>query len=176
MKGYAKFYIEKIENFLKSKGAFAEIILIGGLAMEFYGSSRYTTDIDGEIQCSEEIYFELIDFLKNEKLSFNLSENISGWGIIPLPEGYRKRAKTVYETENLRFKILDPLDFIFSKLLRGTEEDFSDIIKIVEKYKISKDEILKRANLIKYPKDPETLFFRKKLQYLISKISHYETR
>lgn len=170
MQGYVDYYIEKIENFFKEKETFAEIILIGGLAMEYYGSPKYTLDIDGEIHCDEKEYYEFLDYLVKEKINFNLGEDISGWGIIPLPEGYRERAITVHESEFLKLKILEPVDFVYSKLLRGTEEDFEDIVKVIKKFKLTKQDILNKEHLVKYPKDPETLFFKKKLQYLIGLI------
>lgn len=64
----------------------------------------------------------------------------------------------------------DPLDFIFSKLLRGTEEDFRDIFAVIRKYGITKEGIIERGKLIRFPKDAETLFFKKKMQYLLNSI------
>ncbi len=168
MQDYVKPYISVIEDFLKEKNKRAEIILIGGLAMSFYGCPRYTIDIDGEINCDEELYDELTQYLRKKKINFNLSENISGWSMVPLPEGYRERATTVYQGEGLIIKILEPVDFVFSKLLRGTEEDFQDILEVVKRYNISSEKLLERERFIRYPKDPETLFFKKKLHHLLS--------
>jgi hypothetical protein len=170
MRDYVKPYIDKIENFARSKKESIELLLVGGLAMSFYGIPRYTIDIDAEIKCSDETYFELIEYLKKENISFNISDNISSWGIIPLPANYRRRAKTVYKSDYLILKILDPVDFVFSKLLRGTEEDFNDVTEVIRKYKITKDSLIKHKRLIQFPKDPETLFFQKKFQHLIELI------
>ncbi len=170
MPDYVKPYIDKIEAFARSKNETIDLLLIGGLAMSFYGIPRHTIDIDAEIRCSDETYFELIEFLKGENTSFNISENISGWGIIPLPADYRERARKVYESETLIIKILDPVDFIFSKLMRGTEEDFNDAIEVIRKYAIAKDSLLEREKFIKFPKDPETLFFKKIFQHLLELI------
>ncbi len=167
MPDYVRPYIDKIEDFARSKRVTIELLLIGGLAMSFYGIPRHTVDIDAEIKCSDEIYFELVEFLKRENTTFNISDNISGWGIVPLPANYRERARNVYETENIILKTLDPVDFIFSKLMRGTEEDFNDAIEVIHKYGITKDSLIERENLIKFPKDPETLFFKKKFQHLM---------
>lgn len=167
MQDYVKPYISLIEDFLKEKNKSAEIILIGGLAMSFYGSPRYTIDIDGEINCDEGLYDELTEYLRKKKINFNLSENISAWGVVPLPEGYRKRASVVYRGKGLVIKILEPVDFVFSKLLRGTEEDLRDILDVIKKYNISSNELLEREKLIKYPKDLETFFFKKKFQHLL---------
>ncbi|MCX7794797.1 MAG: DUF6036 family nucleotidyltransferase [Thermodesulfovibrionales bacterium] len=167
MQDYVKPYITLIEDFLKARNKNLDILLIGGLAMSFYGKPRYTIDIDGEINCEEYLYEELTAYLKNKKINFNLGENISGWGVVPLPEGYRERALIVYSSDRLTLKVLDPIDFIFSKLMRGTEEDFKDIIDVIKQYNISSDKILEREKLIKYPKDPETFFFKKKFQHLL---------
>ncbi|MBI4654344.1 MAG: hypothetical protein HY752_05050 [Nitrospirae bacterium] len=170
MHDYVKFYIEKIENHARVKKEPLELLLIGGLAMSFYEMPRYTIDIDAEIKCSEKFFSELIEFLKKENINFNISENISGWGIIPLPAGYRERAITVYKSDFLILKILEPIDFVFSKLLRGTEEDFSDATQVIKRYRITKDSLIGREALIKYPKDTETLFFKKKFQHLMELI------
>lgn len=47
MQNYVSPYIQKIESFLKEIGKNLDLILIGGLAMSFYGEHRYTVDIDG---------------------------------------------------------------------------------------------------------------------------------
>lgn len=167
MQDYVRSYISVIEDFLKEKNKRAEIILTGGLAMSFYGSPRYTVDIDGEINCEEELYDGLTEYLRKKKINFNLSENISGWSIVPLPEGYRERATPVYHGERLIIKVLEPVDFVFSKLLRGTEEDFQDILAVIKTYNISPEKLLEREKLVRYPKDPETFFFKKKFQHLL---------
>jgi len=170
MPDYVKPYIDKVKDFAKSKNDTVELLLIGGLAMSFYGMPRYTVDIDAEIRCSDETYFELVEFLKRENISFNIGGDISGWGVIPLPANYRDRARNVYETGNFILKILEPVDFIFSKLMRGTEEDFKDAVEVIHKYAITKDSLIERKKLIKFPKDTETLFFKKKFQHLMELI------
>ncbi|GAB4544538.1 MAG: hypothetical protein Fur0020_13830 [Thermodesulfovibrionia bacterium] len=170
MQDYAKSYIEKINEFSSLKRENIELILIGGLAMSFYGLPRYTVDIDAEIKCDEEVFLDLIEFLKKEGINFNLGEDISGWGVIPLPTGYRDRATVVYRGEFLILKVLEPVDFVFSKLLRGTEEDFSDTIQVIKKYGITKDMLIEREKLITYPKDTETPFFKKKFNHLLDLI------
>ena len=170
MPDYVKPYIERIEAFAKARGESIELLLVGGLALSLYGLPRYTIDIDGEIKCVSETYFELIEYLQKDGAAFNLSGNISGWGIVPLPANYQERAKTVYSGEYLTLKILDPVDFIFSKLMRGTEEDLQDIMDVIRKFNISKESLIEREKLIQFPKDPETLLFKKKFQHLMELI------
>ncbi len=167
MHDYVSAYIDKIESFARENNEHIELLLIGGLALSFYEIPRYTIDIDAEIRCSDKIYFEFIEYLKNEGVVFNISDNISGWGIIPLPDNYRERANIVYKGSYVTLKVLEPVDFVFSKLLRGTEDDFNDAIEVIRKYNITKDSLIERKPLIRLPKDPETLFFRKKFQHLL---------
>lgn len=171
MLDFVKPYIEKIEAFVKAKDESIELLLVGGLAMGFYGSSRYTIDIDAEIKCGNEIYFELLEYLKKEEVASNISDNISGWGIVPLPSDYRERAKIVYSSDCMILKILNPVDFIFSKLMRGTEEDLQDIMDVVRRFNITENSLRERERLIQFPKDPETLFFKKKFQHLLELIN-----
>lgn len=171
MPDYVKPYIEKIEAFAKARGESIELLLIGGLALSLYGLPRYTIDIDGEIKCGSETYFRLLEYLKKEGAAFNISGNISGWGIVPLPLNYQERAKTVYSGEYLTLKILDPVDFVFSKLMRGTEDDLKDIMDIIRKFNIPEESLNKREKLIQFPRDPETLLFKKKFRHLIELIT-----
>ncbi len=174
MQDFVKPYIEKIEQFVKSaksKGERIELLLIGGLALSLYGLPRYTIDIDAEIKCDSETYFEFLEYMKHEGTAFNISDNISGWGIVPLPSGYQDRAKTIYSSDYLTIKVLEPVDFVFSKLMRGTEEDLRDIMDVIRKFNITKDSLTERERFIKFPKDPETLFFNKKFQYLLELMS-----
>lgn len=167
MPDYAKPYIKRIEKFAQAKGKKIELILVGGLALSCYGIPRATLDIDAEIKCGEDTYFELLEYLKKEGIAANISENISGWGIIGLAQNYRKRARIVYRGRNLTLRILEPVDFVLSKLLRGTEEDFKDALGVIKKFQISQLKLKKRVKLIAFPKDPETIFFRKKFAHLL---------
>lgn len=168
MRASVKSYVEKIEKFAAQKKEKIEILLVGGLAMSFYGISRFTIDIDAEINCSERIYFGLLEYLKKERVAFNISDNINAWGIIPLPDGYRNRARMVYDSKYFVLRVLEPVDFVFSKLLRGTEEDFKDSLKVIKKYKITLENLKERKEFIHFPKDPETLFFKKKFTHLMN--------
>lgn len=83
MQDFANPYLETIEQFASEKKAKLEFILIGGLSLSFYGIPRHTLDIDAEVHCGEKTFYELMEYLKKEKIVFNISNNISGWGIIP---------------------------------------------------------------------------------------------
>ena len=75
MPDFVKPYIDRIEEFAKARGESVELLLVGGLALSLYGLPRYTVDIDGEVKCGSETYFELIEYLA--QLMFNMVKSLS---------------------------------------------------------------------------------------------------
>ncbi|RMG73844.1 MAG: hypothetical protein D6710_02665 [Nitrospirae bacterium] len=161
----------RIVDFLEKQPEKIELIVIGGLARYFYNLPRHTIDIDAEIKCSSSVYEKLYNFCQKANILINIGENISGWGIIPLPEGYRKRATTIKETSNLSIKVLSPIDYVFSKLARGTEQDIHDALDVCRHFKISQDAIQKHLSLVKLPLDPESRFFIERLEIFKEKLT-----
>jgi hypothetical protein len=94
-------------------------------------------------------------FLKQHGVPSNLSENISGWSIVSLPPGYRDRATVLHERKNLRVAVLEPTDFIISKLRRGTEQDFTDAEFVARRYEVTGEAIQMAADtaIAASPKD-----------------------
>ena len=85
----------------------------------------------------EEVYFEL----KKRGFESDLSENISGWSEISLPRGYRDRAITIYQDDQLKISVLSPYDFIIMKLRRGTEQDLEDCLNVALTNRLSVEEL-----------------------------------
>ena len=120
-----------LKDFTQGKKASLELILIGGLALHFYGKKdRATADVDAEVKGDLEALFL---FLKEHHIPSDLSEDFSGWSVIAMPPGYQGRARTVYEDPLLKIKILSPPDFIVAKLRRFTEEDIEDALFVAGK-------------------------------------------
>jgi len=118
-----------LRQFVIEKKEPLELIIVGALALPFYGVEfRFTYDLDAEVQKGnlEELYF----FLKEKGFESDLSEDISGWSVISMPPGYRERAKTVYKDKLITVKVLDPADFIIMKLRRGTNQDIDDALSV----------------------------------------------
>ena len=150
-----------LKDFTQEKKAPLELILIGGLALHFYGKKdRVTADVDAEVKGDLEALFL---FLKEHHIPSDLSEDFSGWSVIAMPPGYQGRAQTVYEDPLLKIKILSPLDFIVAKLRRFTEEDIEDALFVAGKNKVSPQEVEQAAETaIEHSAKDTTLFlFRK---------------
>jgi hypothetical protein len=109
--------------FARAEGSPIGLIVIDGVAMELYGLPRGTLDIDAEIRCEPSFYERLVRHLSDREIQFNIGEDIDHWSVVPLPTGYRRRTKTIYREKGVVIKVLDPLDFIASKLLRGIDQD-----------------------------------------------------
>src|SRR5690349_19302966 len=113
-----------LEDYVRQTRRPLDVLLIGRLALYAYGSHEaHTDDVDAELAHDVE---EVGTFLKHHGVPSNLSENISGWSIVSLPPGYRERARLLHHKDQLRVSLLDPVDFVISKLRRGTEQDLAD--------------------------------------------------
>ncbi|HEX9757929.1 MAG TPA: DUF6036 family nucleotidyltransferase [Nitrospiria bacterium] len=153
-----------LKTFTQEKKSPLEIILIGGLALHFYGKKeRVTVDVDAEVKGDLEGLFH---FLKGHQIPADLSENISGWSVVGMPPDYQERTLVVYEDALLKVKILSPVDFIVAKLRRFSEEDINDGIFVAKKYNIKPEQVKESANIaIKHSVKDTALFpFRKNVQ------------
>ncbi len=158
------------EEYVRQTGQRLEVLLIGRLALYAYGSSEARTDdVDAELAQDVE---RVSAFLKQHGVPSNLSENISGWSIVSLPPGYRDRATVLHERENLRVALLEPADFIISKLRRGTEQDFADAEFVARRYVVTNQKIQAAADaaLAASPKDTALFVFRKAVALFLQRL------
>ena len=162
--------VKKLVNFLsKNTDENIEIIVVGGTAMSFYGDYRTTMDIDAEIlNCPEDLYKDSLEHLKENKIQFNIDEDFDGWGMVPMPSGYRERATPVYKEGNITVKTLEPIDFIISKLRRGADIDINDAEKIVSRNNVTEKAIRERVSEIEFIKTEETFWFKQRLERFIN--------
>lgn len=163
--------IDLLKEFTRAKKKALEIILIGGLALHYYGlKERKTIDIDAEVSGDVEGLFK---FLKTKKIPSDMGENISGWSVISMPPLYRERALTIYNDKLLTVKVLHPLDFIVAKLRRFTDEDLEDALFVAKKYDLKQENIKKSANsaIENSPEDTTLFIFRKNVELFLKKMN-----
>ncbi len=159
--------VKVLREFTEKERAPLEVIILGGIAMEYYGmKNRKTRDLDAEVKGNVE---KLLSFLKRKGIPADIGEDISRWGVISMPPDYRERAILVEEDKNLKIKVLHPLHFVISKLRRGTELDWEDVYFVIKKYKLKKDELRNIAEIAikNSPKDTSIFIFKKSLQNLL---------
>lgn len=158
-----------LKEFTSSRRSSLHIILVGGLAVQYYGmEERATVDFDAEIAGDIE---EVFDFLKSNHIPADIGENISGWSVVAMPPGYRERTIETYKDEFLSVKVLHPLDFIIAKLLRRfTEEDIKDALFVAGKYNIAarKIETMAGEAIKNSPKDTALFVFQENVNIFIA--------
>ncbi|MEW6681883.1 MAG: DUF6036 family nucleotidyltransferase [Nitrospirota bacterium] len=134
------------------------VILLGGLAMAWYGSSRQTRDLDAEV--SSLTRPQLTRLWKLLGFPADLSADVSHWGMIDLPPGYRNRAKTIRRRGRVTVRILSPLDLVMSKLRVMRDSDIQDARFLIRRFKITKLQIRRAMNRMIRASVPSTdLFF-----------------
>lgn len=157
--------LKKLIELLKTKNEDITLIVTGGVARHFYDIPRVTVDIDAEIEISDEEFLNIISAIEQNKIIAHVDLNIDSWGMIPLPEGYKERAEFVFKDKNVTVKVMDKLDYLFSKLARGTEEDINDALEVIKKFNITSDDFEDRYKLIKLLKAIETFNFIKRVKW-----------
>lgn len=146
-----------------------DVILIGGLSMQYYGlKERITLDLDGEVKGDVD---GLFNFLKKKGIPSDFGENISNWSIISLPPGYRDRTIKIYSDDKLNVRVLDPVDFIIAKIRRFTEIDLDDALFVAKKYDVKPDAVRQAADsaIRNSPRDTSLFTFKRYVEVFINK-------
>lgn len=126
-------------EYVDQTGNVVDLVLIGGMAMLAYGHpSRATIDVDGELRDGVRA---LKEFLSRHNIPANLGQSLSRWSVVAMPPGYRDRATVMIDEPGVRISLLAPVDFIVSKLRRGTEEDLADARWIAERFHVSAHQV-----------------------------------
>ena len=134
----------EIQSILQSMGervpSNSQLILIGGSALALLGSPRLTIDIDfvGDDLHPNELHRSIMQIAKELKIHV---EPVPLDQFVPLPEGSEKRNIRIGQFGNLEVYVADPYSIALSKLDRGLETDFEDIIFLIHKKFISLNEL-----------------------------------
>lgn len=162
--------IEILKEFTRETNTSLCVILVGGLALQYYGmKDRATIDIDAEVKGEIE---GLFNFLKLKGIPSDIGENLSGWSVIAMPPGYRERAITIFDEGKLLVKVLHPLDFVIAKLRRAMEIDLDDAVFVVKKFGLAVKDIEKSAEeaIADSSKDTTVFVFRKNVGIFVKRL------
>lgn len=157
---------QRIEYFLQQLGKQftkpGRVYLVGGTSMVYEGLRGQTLDIDLTFEIANEdhsLFIEVVRDLK-EKLSLNVEE-VSPADFIPLPSGYKERSQFINRYGQLDIFHFDLYSAALSKIERGTEEDFADVLSLlqtgrleIEKLNQYFNEILPRFAITSLKQDP----------------------
>lgn len=110
---------------LASRGAVAEIFLVGGAAMALaYDSRRATRDVDAVFRPKAEVFAAAAAVAERHDLSDDwLNDGVKGF----LP-GDDPSAALAYESDALRVDVASPRYLLAMKLLAARDEDVDDIV------------------------------------------------
>ncbi len=139
----------------------SRLILVGGSALALLGSPRLTIDIDfvGDDIHPNELHRSIIQIAKELNIH---AEPVPIERFIPLPKGSDKRSIHIGQFGNLDVYVADPYSIALSKLDRGFDTDFDDLVFLVQNNLVRLEELesitrdaLPQAK--KFDLDPEIL-------------------
>jgi hypothetical protein len=118
----------------------SQLILIGGGALALLGSPRLTVDIDfiGDDVHPSKLHRSIVEIAKELKID---AEPVPLDRFVPLPRGSTERQIRIGQFGNLEIYTADPYIMALSKLDRGFDTDFDDIIFLIRQNLISLNEL-----------------------------------
>lgn len=118
----------------------SQLTLIGGSALLLLGSPRLTMDIDfiGDDIKPNELHRQVIRIAQEMKIQM---EPVPLERFIPLPKGSEERSIPIAQFGNLNVDVADPYSIALSKVDRGLDSDFDDIMFLIGKNHITLEEL-----------------------------------
>lgn len=117
----------------------SRLVLVGGGALALLGSPRLTIDIDfiGDDVHPAPLHKTVMQIAQELKIYIEL---VPLDRFIPLPKGNEGRAIRIGQYGNLEIFIADPYSIALSKLDRGLDTDFDDIVFLVQNNYVNMEE------------------------------------
>lgn len=118
----------------------SQLILIGGGALALLGSPRLTVDIDfvGDDVHPSKLHRSIMQIARELKIHV---EPVPLDRFVPLPAGSTERNIRIGLFGNLEIYVADPYSIALSKLDRGFDTDFEDIIFLIQQNFINLNEL-----------------------------------
>ncbi len=167
---------QAIELFLQRLGRRfpmpGRLFLVGGTTMVYEGFRRQTLDIAITFEVADEHHSAFVAAVRDlkEQLSLNIEE-VSPAEFIPLPSGHLERSQYIGRYGQLDVFHFDLYSTALSKIERGTESDFDDVLMLLDDGRLELplliqyfDEIMDRYATESLRQDP--MEYRRKLEIL----------
>lgn len=132
----------QIQNFLEALGREVRvpcrIYLVGGTSLVSFGLREHTIDIDVALEVADADHQRLIEVIRRlkDQLDLNIEEANPG-DFIPLPLGWKERSPSVGVFGTVQVFHFDLYATALSKIERGTEIDFDDVVILLREGKIA---------------------------------------
>lgn len=117
----------------------SQLVLVGGGALALLGSPRLTIDIDfiGDDVHPNLLHKTVMQIARELKIHV---EPVPLERFIPLPKGNEKRVIRIGQFGNLEVFVADPYSIALSKLDRGLDTDFDDLVFLIQNKHVDMDE------------------------------------
>jgi hypothetical protein len=149
-----------------SEGLDRRVVLVaaGGTAMTLLGLKASTVDVDFTGPADDVREFR--HALKTIPHGFKI-DSWEGGAVFSqiLPADYLKRSILVKKMRRIELRALHPLDIVVTKIGRLDERDKQDIEACIRKYRLTKEQIRKRASQVQYVGKEENYHIN--LQYVL---------
>ncbi|MHB8545160.1 MAG: DUF6036 family nucleotidyltransferase [Nitrosotalea sp.] len=161
-------FLDEIDKELKRK---IVVVAAGGTAMTLLKAKPSTIDVDFTIP--GEYYTEFETAKKIVQPGFRVDLFHDGAVFLNmLPEDYLKRSIPIKtKLKNIDLRALQPLDIVVTKIGRFDSRDEQDIGSCIRKFKLKKNQIIKRALQLGYAASDEV--FQINLQNIVKKFTRY---
>lgn len=113
----------------------SRLVLVGGSALSLLGSPRPTVDIDfiGDDLHPEPLHQIILKIA--EELDID-AEPVPLDKFVPLPQGNEERVIRIGQYGNLEIFIADPYSIALSKVDRGADTDYDDLVFLVQHHHV----------------------------------------
>jgi hypothetical protein len=157
-------FLDEIDKELKRR---IVLVAVGGTAMTLLNAKPSTIDVDFTIP--GEFYDEFQNAKNIVRPGFEVHTFIDGAVFVNmLPDDYLKRSELIKtKLKNIELRALHPVDIVATKIGRLDGRDEQDIESCIKKFKLKKDQIVKRAAQLGYAANEEV--FQNNLQNVIKK-------
>lgn len=133
----------EIQSILKNIGTRvppnSHLTLVGGSALALLGSPRLTIDIDfiGDDIHPEPLHQTILQIAQELEI---YAEPVPLDRFVPLPKGSEERVIRIGQFGNLEIFVADPYSIALSKIDRGADTDYDDLLFLIENDHIDIDE------------------------------------
>jgi len=156
-------FLEVVDEELKRN---ITLVVAGGTAMTLLDLKPSTIDIDFTAPADDVREFN--ETLRNIPHGFKIDFWTGGMVFSQiLPEDYLKRSIPIKKMKNIELRALHPIDIVVTKIGRLDDRDEQDIEACIRKYRITKNQIVKRSSQVQYVGNAEN--YRTNLQHVLKR-------
>lgn len=141
--------LDFLEEVDKELGGPVTLVAVGGTALTLIDAKTSTIDADFTIPGDDYSVF------KKTLSSIPHGFKVDCWkdGMVfsqILPDDYLERSITIKKMKRIQLRALNPVDIVVTKIGRLDARDRQDIETCIKKFKLTKDQISRRAKRVSY--------------------------